>query len=167
MSIVYPDSEANNPFNGQSVGNAEAIDFEANWKSLAESLRKIHTKEASVLSFEELYRNAYKLVLKKKGETLYYKVKDFEEEWLVQEIRPRILDASSPSLMLAATGVQTIITVNEKKAAGDKLLGALKEAWEDHNLCMNMTTDVLMYMVRDVVYSGVHPLNAHTSANRK
>jgi cullin 3 len=135
----------------QGVGNAEAIDFEANWQKLAVSLRKIHTKEASVLSFEELYRNAYKLVLKKKGETLYYKVKEFEENWLAGEVQPRILEVLSPSLMFAATGAQTVITVNEKKAAGDKLLGALKEAWEDHNLCMNMTTDVLMYMVRDLV----------------
>lgn len=133
----------------QGVGNAEAIDFEANWQSLSESLRKIHRKEASQLSFETLYRNAYKLVLKKKGETLYYKVKEFEEEWLAGEVQPRILEVLSPSLIFAVTGGQTIITDNERTAAGDKLLGALKEAWEDHNICMNMTTDVLMYMVRD------------------
>ncbi|KAK4691283.1 cullin 3, partial [Lecanoromycetidae sp. Uapishka_2] len=132
----------------RGVGNAEAVDFEANWQSLAESLRKIHTKEASQLSFEALYRNAYKLVLKKKGETLYYKVKEFEEEWLAGEVQPRILEVLSPSLIFAATSGQTITTDNEKVAAGDKLLGALKEAWEDHNLCMNMTTDVLMYMDR-------------------
>jgi len=142
---------ANLPRPLQGVGNADAVDFEAMWENLAQSLRKIHTKEASTLSFEELYRNAYKLVLKKRGETLYYKVKEFEEGWLAGEVQPRILEVLSPSLIFAATGGQTIISVNEKKAAGDKLLAALKEAWEDHNLCMNMTTDVLMYMVRDIV----------------
>ena len=45
-------------------------------------------------------------------------------------------------------GGKTICTPNEKRADGEKLLGALKEAWQDHKLCMNMTTDVLMYMDR-------------------
>lgn len=147
MSAAYLRMRNNNVVQG--VGTAEAIDFEANWQSLAESLRKIHKKEASQLSFETLYRNAYKLVLKKKGETLYYKVKEFEEEWLARQVQPRILEVLSPSLMFAATGGQIIISPIEKTAAGDKLLGALKEAWEDHNICMNMTTDVLMYMVRN------------------
>jgi cullin 3 len=31
---------------------------------------------------------------------------------------------------------------------GERFLKGLKEAWEDHKLCMNMTTDVLMYMDR-------------------
>jgi cullin 3 len=39
------------------------------WAELSASLREIHTKNASKLSFEELYRNAYKLVLKKKLST--------------------------------------------------------------------------------------------------
>ncbi|KAL8685817.1 MAG: hypothetical protein Q9218_007526 [Villophora microphyllina] len=122
------------------------VDFERDWKSLSNSLREIHTKNASSLSFEELYRNAYKLVLKKKGEPLYNKVKDFEQDWLANEIRPRILDELPPSLLAAYNGTQ--LTVNEKRVAGEKLLRSLKAAWEDHNLCMNMTTDVLMYMDR-------------------
>ena len=128
----------------QGVGHSDAVDLDTSWNVLASSLREIHSKNASKLSFEELYRNAYKLVLKKRGETLYIRVKEFEEEWLANEVQPRIIDVLSPTLLLA-TSVGT--TVNEKRVAGEKLLGALKQAWEDHNLCMNMTTDVLMYMV--------------------
>ena len=131
----------------QGLGTSDAVDFDSMWDVLASSLREIHTKNASKLSFEELYRNAYKLVLKKRGETLYIRVKEFEQEWLANEVQPRIIEEVSQTLLLATSGSQTIATANEKRVAGEKLLRALKEAWEDHNLCMNMTTDVLMYMV--------------------
>ncbi|KAI9875030.1 MAG: Cullin-3 [Pleopsidium flavum] len=132
----------------------DAVDFETMWAELSSSLREIHTKNASKLSFEELYRNAYKLVLKKKGETLYERVKSFEEEWLGREVRTRINGVLSSSLLVGAGGAVGITTVNEKRVAGEKFLKGLKQAWEDHNLCMNMTTDVLMYM--DRVYCTDH-----------
>ena len=134
----------------QGLGTSDAVDFDSMWDVLASSLREIHTKNASKLSFEELYRNAYKLVLKKRGETLYIRVKEFEEEWLANEVQPRIIEELSQTLLLATSGNQTIATANEKRVAGEKLLRALKQAWEDHNLCMNMTTDVLMYMVGNI-----------------
>ena len=123
------------------------------WEVLKSSLTEIHSKRASQLSFEELYRNAYKLVLKKRGETLYERVKDFEQEWLTDEIRPEIEATLTPSLvaLTLGSGGQTISTANEKRSDGEKLLRALKSAWEDHNLCMNMTTDVLMYMVNSLL----------------
>lgn len=138
----------------QGLGN-DTIDFDQQWAILSSSLREIHTKNQSKLSFEELYRNAYKLVLKNKGGDLYDQVKDFEQSWLAGEIRPRILSVLSSSLMADDTGTTGITTVNEKRTAGERLLRALKEAWEDHNLCMNMTTDVLMYMVSDLGSNGV------------
>ena len=134
-----------NPAKG--LGTGDAVDFDSMWQVLEASLREIHTKNASKLSFEEQYRNAYKLVLKKRGETLYERVKDFEERWLTNEVRPRIIAVAVPVLSLFDTTSSTIATVNEKRLAGERLLRALKQAWEDHNLCMSMTTDVLMYMV--------------------
>ena len=135
----------------QGVGQNDAVDFETSWDVLSSSLKEIHTKNASQLSFEELYRNAYKLVLKKKGETLYNKVKLFEEEWLGGTVRPRIISVLSPILLLSGPGSSATTSVNERRVAGERLLRELKQAWEDHNLCMNMTTDVLMYMVGDEV----------------
>lgn len=125
---------------------ADNADFDTMWGVLASSLREIHTKNASQLSFEELYRSAYKIVLKKKGEALYNKVKEFEATWLSDEVRSKIRELLSGTLLANVnTTVGTI--ANEKRIAGEKFLRGLKEAWEDHNVCMSMTTDVLMYMV--------------------
>jgi len=150
MAMIF--TEVRKP---QGIGQSDAIDFDTSWNVLASSLREIHTKNASKLSFEELYRNAYKLVLKKRGETLYLRVKEFEEEWLANEVQPRIISVLSPALLLSSSRGSAITTANEKRAAGDKLLHALKQAWEDHNLCMNMTTDVLMYMVGSQSFSNI------------
>lgn len=90
------------------------------------------------------------MVLKKKGELLYQRVKDFEEAWLSQTIQPGITSSLAASLLMPSSdGGTTAATINEKRAEGEKLLRSLKRAWEDHNLCMNMITDVLMYMVSD------------------
>ncbi|KAI9840725.1 MAG: Cullin-3 [Sclerophora amabilis] len=123
------------------------VDFDTMWLSLAASLREIHTRNASKLSFEELYRNAYKLVLKKKGEVLYERVKEFERSWLKDEICTKIRGTVSGHVRTILGGAGST-TANEKRIAGEKFLRELKQAWEDHNLSMNMTTDVLMYMDR-------------------
>ena len=129
-------------------GPADTVDFEEAWNILRASLLEIHSKNASRLSYEELYRHAYKLVLKKKGELLYQHVKAFEESWLSETVQPRIISAISPVLLLADSNrTKPIAASNEKRSAGEKLLRSLKDAWEDHNICMNMITDVLMYMV--------------------
>ncbi|KAI9701851.1 MAG: Cullin-3 [Candelina mexicana] len=133
------------------TGQAGDVDFEDMWATLSSSFHEIHTKNASKLSFEELYRTAYKLVLKKKGEILYDRVKEFEKEWLSTNVRTRIRNLLSASLLASSTGGMGGTTVNEKRAGGERFLKGLKQAWEDHNLCMNMTTDVLMYM-KDRVY---------------
>ena len=132
----------------QGLTNTDDLDFDSTWGVLASSLREIHTKNASELSFEQLYRNAYKLVLKKKGEALYEKVKEFERDWLLSEVQPQILAVLSASLFTGHVDAVAATNANEKRIAGDRLMRALKKAWQDHNLCMNMTTDVLMYMVR-------------------
>ncbi len=45
------------------------------WETLKDAIYKIHSKQASILSYEELYRTAYNLVLHKHGEMLYNNVK--------------------------------------------------------------------------------------------
>lgn len=122
-------------------------DFEAIWSVLASSLREIHTKNASSLSFEELYRSAYKIVLMTRGDDLYERVKDLEREWLDGSVRQRISAAVSPVLLLDIDPSDTSDQSNERRAAGEKFLTAMRGAWEDHQLCMGMITDVLMYMV--------------------
>lgn len=132
----------------KGLGNNDTVDFEQIWAVLGSSLQEIHGKNASRLSFEELYRNAYKVVLKKQGDVLYTRVKDFEKEWLVSKVRPKILEELSSSLLVGDAGNSSATTTNERKTAGEKFLQAIRRAWEDHHLCMGMTSDVLMYMVQ-------------------
>lgn len=123
---------------------------------MSSSLGEIHTKNASKLSFEELYRNAYKIVLKKKGEVLYERVKSFEQEWLTQQVLTRITSLVIQSLLPGADNGSSGIFASERRAAGERFLRGLKQAWEDHQVCMNMTTDVLMYMVRHSLFQKPH-----------
>jgi len=127
--------------------NGADVDFESTWQVLEGAFREIHTKNASALSFEELYRNAYKIVLKKKGEDLYNKVAHFEAQWLGESVRGEIVKTLSPPLMLIDGSGRTLATSPERRDAGEKFLRQLKQSWEDHQVCMGMLTDVLMYMV--------------------
>ena len=138
---------------GQGLNSqADNVDFDAIWATLSNAFREIHTKNASSLSYEENYRLAYRLVLKKKGDLLYDHVKDFEEAWLSNEVRSRIRDQLSDR-MLTGGGGGGSGTINEKRLAGERFLRGVKDAWEDHNLCISMTTDVLMYMVHNIQYA--------------
>jgi cullin 3 len=131
----------------QGLTNQDAVDFDVLWGVLEGALREIHTKNASRLSFEELYRTSYKLVLKKKGEDLYNKVSGLEEELLRENVRTQVLQMVTPALTLGATGGQVGGQGHQRRADGERLLKVLKDAYGDHQLCMNMITDVLMYMV--------------------
>lgn len=84
-------------------------------------------------------------MLKKKGEALYNKVHEFERNWLGSHVRTTIRQLLSPNLLADA---QSSSSTNERRVAGEKFLKGLKEAWADHQVCMSMLADVLMYMVR-------------------
>ena len=128
--------------------NGADVDFDHTWAVLERAFSEIHTKNASELSFEELYRNAYKIVLKKKGEELYNKVAQFEADWLSNTVRTNIVKLLTAPLLLLTDGTgRTLATPAERRVAGESFLRALKESWEDHQVCMGMLTDVLMYMV--------------------
>lgn len=128
------------------------VDFESTWGVLERAFSEIHTKNASALSFEELYRNAYKIVLKKKGEELYNRVAQFEAQWLSHNVRTSIVQhLKNGTLQILATGGSLATTsVAERRTAGENFLRALKDSWADHQVCMGMLTDVLMYMVSSV-----------------
>lgn len=137
--------DSNNKLQGYAA--AKTDDFDSLWSVLSSSLTEINTKNASTLSFEELYRNAYRIVLMMRGEELYERVKQLEEDWLHHTVQKRITESISSSLVRAQASNDVPDQSNERRAAGEKFLAVLKEAWEDHQLCMGMITDVLMYMV--------------------
>lgn len=122
------------------------MNFEETWDILATAFAEIHTKNASKLSFEELFRHAYKLVLKKKGDLLYDKVTGLEEAWLKSDVRARVTSMVSPSINLGPDASQDASST-ERRVAGERFMQTLKETYSDHILCVGMITDVLMYMV--------------------
>jgi cullin 3 len=131
--------------------NGEEVDFDSTWNVLETAFTDIHKQNASSLSYEELYRFAYRLVLKKQGEKLYENVKTFEAGWLQTKVLPRILSHLSTALQSgqqdgSAVGIGA--GANERRDAGEKFLVSLKSSWNEHVLAMNMLADVLMYMVR-------------------
>ncbi|TPR04382.1 Anticodon-binding domain family protein [Aspergillus niger] len=132
----------------RGMAGSKGHDFETSWNELSTSLKKIHTKDASALSFEEIYRKSYNIVLGMRGVELYERIQQLERDWLDTEVHRLVTGAISPSLLLARQLVDAQDQANERRDAGERFLAVLKEAWEDHQLCMKMITDVLMYMDR-------------------
>lgn len=130
------------------AGQSDNADFEALWDILRLALRQIHEKNASQLSFEQLYRASYKIVLKKQGNVLYDRVKEYEEQWFGSQVMPAIRKLTTDNLINTSLGGVSGATANERRLTGEEFLKGLKASWEDHNTVMNMTTDVLMYMDR-------------------
>ena len=56
------------------------------WALLKNAIQEIQKKNNSGLSFEELYRNAYTMVLHKHGEKLYTGLRDVVTENLVSKV---------------------------------------------------------------------------------
>ncbi|CAI8044487.1 Cullin-3 [Geodia barretti] len=92
---------------------------------LRNAIREIQKKNNSGLSFEELYRNAYTLVLHKQGKRLYTTLREVIQSHLVAEVRVTVLDSLHGNF-----------------------LEALSMAWTDHQTAMVMIRDILMYMDR-------------------
>ncbi|PTB65433.1 Cullin-domain-containing protein [Trichoderma citrinoviride] len=132
----------------QSQAAGEGADFDACWNMIKEALYDIHNKSCGRLSFEELYRAAYKIVLKKKGEVLYERVKEFEEQWFAEHAIPKIEVLVTKSLINISVDVSSSASVSERRQTGENFLKGLRDTWEDHNMSMNMTADILMYLDR-------------------
>jgi cullin 3 len=115
--------------------------FDASWAILSKAFAEIHNKNASELSFEVLYRNAYTVVLHKDGEKLYNAAKQVVATHLKRVAEAEVYDAYQE--LVNAPGTRDY----EKQYAGARFLKEVRDAWEDHTLCMRMIRDVLMYLV--------------------
>uniref|UniRef100_A0A1J3ITE6 Cullin-3B n=1 Tax=Noccaea caerulescens TaxID=107243 RepID=A0A1J3ITE6_NOCCA len=99
------------------------------WKILEHAIAEIYNHNASGLSFEELYRNAYNLVLHKFGEKLY------------------------SGLVTAMTAHLKEIRNSIEAAQGDSFLEMINKKWNDQNKALHMIRDIVMYMDRTYVSS--------------
>ncbi|KAJ0988326.1 hypothetical protein J5N97_006682 [Dioscorea zingiberensis] len=106
---------------------------EKTWRILEHAINEIYNHNASGLSFEELYRNAYNMVLHKYGEKLY------------------------SGLVATMTWHLKEISRSIEAAQGGLFLEELNRKWEEHNKALQMIRDILMYMDRTFV-----PINHKT-----
>lgn len=95
------------------------------WNLLKEAIQEIQKKNNSGLSFEELYRNAYTMVLHKHGERLYSGLREVVTNHLEGKVRNDVL-----------------------QSLNNNFLQTLNAAWNDHQTSMVMIRDILMYMDR-------------------
>ncbi|KAF3969525.1 hypothetical protein ACB098_01G287600 [Castanea mollissima] len=102
---------------------------EKTWKILEHAIQEIYNHNASGLSFEELYRNAYNMVLHKFGEKLY------------------------SGLVTTMTSHLSDISKSIEAAQGELFLEELNRKWLDHNKALQMIRDILMYMDRTFIPS--------------
>lgn len=130
----------------QGLNQAADVDFDQTWQVLEAAFHEIHTKNASKLSFETLYRNAYKLVLKKQGEGLYHKVAEFETAWLSTEVKSKVVQYLTQDLL--SLGSDYSSSTPQRREAEERFLKELRQVWQDHQISMSMLTDVMMYMDR-------------------
>lgn len=114
---------------------------------LREALVDIHNKTCSKLSFEELYRASYRIVLGKKGDMLYARVKQFEEGWFQEHVIPRIETMVTKGLVNIGVD-KSALSAHERLQTGEMFLKGLRDVWQDHNTSMNMVADILMYLDR-------------------
>ena len=93
------------------------------WRCLARAIDEIYNRNASSLSFEELYRFGYNLCMTKHGSYLYSQVAAIIRSHLIE--------------------TQTKLV---KMLNNESLLIAVCESWSDHKLSTGLIKDVLMYM---------------------
>ncbi|GFY83000.1 cullin 3 [Actinidia rufa] len=103
---------------------------EKTWKILEHAIHEIYNHNASGLSFEELYRNAYNMVLHKFGEKLY------------------------SGLVSTVTSHLKEIAKSIEAAQGSLFLEELSRKWAEHNKALQMIRDILMYMDRTFIPSS-------------
>ncbi|KAI0200268.1 Cullin [Astrocystis sublimbata] len=131
---------------GTQLGDKNEL--ETCWEKLRGAIQDIHTQNSGNLSFEQLYRYSYKIVLLKSGPLLYDRVKEFEEKWFAERVMPPISALITKNLVSITLDGASGISVAERRSLGEKFLKVVRNSWENHNMCMNMVADILMYLDR-------------------
>ena len=108
-------------------GNMQRDQANQHWETIRDAIVKIHSKQASQLSYEELYRTAYNMVLHKHGELLYNNVKQTTGE-LLKPVADDLLQNTD-----------------------EDFIKALNKLWADQKLCIIMIKDILLYMNKNYV----------------
>ena len=105
------------------------------WNLLKDAIQEIQRKNNSGLSFEELYRNAYTMVLHKHGERLYTGLK----EVVTNHLESKVMKAPSVSCSPGPTNHLSLscppqVRVDVLGALNNNFLQTLNAAWNDHQV---------------------------------
>ena len=117
--------------------NMQRSQIQQHWETIQDAIYKIYNKKASSLSYEELYRTAYHLVLHKHGQMLYDSVRDTTVE-LLKPIAEDIIATSD-----------------------EKFLQEFNRIWSEIKECIVMIRDILLYMNKNFVPKFNLPLVEH------
>lgn len=101
-----------------------------------------------MLSYEEIYRCGYNLVIHKWGERLYNGVKELIEQYLESEAETKVV----PVLGIADTS----------PAEGVQVLKVMQKLWKHHVTCLLMMSDILVHMVSLVLKISKLPVRIIT-----
>lgn len=110
---------------------ASVLQVQRNWDMLSNAIEQIFSENAGHLSFEELYRTGYNMVLHKHGDALYSNIEE-----------------------LLKSRSEKICTLVEKET-DQTFLSKLKTHWLDHKRSLRMIRDILMYMDRYVLHNSL------------
>lgn len=148
----------------------DQVDTEKAWEILINSIKEIMysmthspTSSNSVtsrLSFEQLYRNCYHIVLRKQGEKLYNEVNSIFVEFL--KVRNIELLKFVQKEYGNGLGNDTI-DINFIKGYNSAIMDKMILECENYSLCLSMVSDILMYL--DRVYVKEAALNNHNGSN--
>ncbi|EGV63266.1 hypothetical protein PSN45_004463 [Yamadazyma tenuis] len=118
-----------------SLTNTQAFDFNKSWDVLSSAIVQIQNKNVSNLSYEQLYRKAYTLVLHKFGNRLYENVEELIETHLLRR-RTKLLSIFSQSSSASFVNVD------------EEFIKNVLSEWNEHLQAMKFISDVLMYLNR-------------------
>lgn len=120
--------------NSSISSNNQPFDYNKSWEVLANAIIQIQNKNVSNLSYEQLYRKAYTLVLHKFGNKLYENVANL--------IKDHMLNRRLNLLSLFAEESQG-------SGLGEEIfLKSVLVEWDEHLQSMKFVSDVLMYLNR-------------------
>lgn len=118
---------------GSGNSSDSQVDYDASWALLANAISQIQHKNVSILLYEQLYRKAYTLVLKKFGERLYNDVASAISVHLRERQRELMKISESRTV---------------KMTWKEDFLKAVVAEWAEHLQLMKFISDVLMYLNR-------------------
>ncbi|KAJ2617790.1 hypothetical protein H4S08_000170 [Coemansia sp. RSA 1365] len=119
------------------------VDPQQQFEKLATAIGEIYKHNASQLSFEELYRIGYGLVLSKNGALAYDGVRGVLETHLAELVHSSII------------GHAEAARAGPSPSNNEALLSSVRMLWSEHVTAMLIIKDVLMYVDR------VYVKNAH------